>query len=67
MRMVKNKQYSPEWIIWGMFALDFDASLLTFSFFLVKKVEQICSNPFYFSFLTGLCVLMHPTQEGWYF
>lgn len=27
MRMVKNKQYNPEWIIGGIFDLEFDASL----------------------------------------
>lgn len=31
--MVKNKQYSPKWIIWGMIALEFDAPLLTLLFF----------------------------------
>lgn len=32
-RMVTNKHYSPEWLIWGMFAVEFDASIFSFFFF----------------------------------
>lgn len=43
-----------------MIALEFDASLLTLLLLLFfgqggREGEQSCSNPFYFSFLTGLC------------
>lgn len=50
MRMVKNKQYSPEWIVWGMFALEFDASLLTRSFFFGQEDGTELLKPILFHF-----------------
>lgn len=64
MRMVKNKRYSPEWIIWGMFALDFDAFLLTFSFFFGQEGRAELLKPILFQFFNWSLYADAPYSRG---